>query len=108
MEAGRSGAVSCGGGVWCAEAGSWLEVVREEMAWAAVLLYNLSMLVVSGYLDGSFCSSCFGFFWLISAFFWRLCSRKTAYNVRFETAPPSIGTLLDQNKRPSKGSSQAA
>jgi hypothetical protein len=29
-----------------------------------------------------FLSSCFGFFWLISAFFWRLCFRKIAYNVR--------------------------
>jgi hypothetical protein len=58
--------------------GSWLAVAREEMAkkmaWAAALLYNLSMLVASGYLDGSIC--------LLSKFLRCLCSRKPAYNVR--------------------------
>jgi hypothetical protein len=69
-------------GVLQQKLGSWLAVVREEMAWAAALLYNLSMLVVSGYLDGSFCLLVSAFFWLISAFLWRLCFRKIAYNVR--------------------------
>jgi hypothetical protein len=69
-------------GVLQQKLGSWLAMVREEMAWAVGLLYNLSMLVVSGYLDGSFCLLVSAFFWLISAFLWRLCSRKVAYNVR--------------------------
>jgi hypothetical protein len=69
-------------GVLQQKLGSWLAVVREEMAWAVALLYNLSMLVVSGYLDGSFCLLVSAFFWLISAFLWRLCFRKIAYNVR--------------------------
>jgi hypothetical protein len=73
-------------GVLQQKLGSWLAVVQEEMAkkmaWAAALLYNLSMLVVSGYLDGSFCLLVSAFFWLISAFLCRLCSRKTAYNIR--------------------------
>jgi hypothetical protein len=55
-------------GVLKQKLGSWLAVVREEMAkkmaWAAALLYNLSMLVVSGYLDGSFCLLLLAFFWL--------------------------------------------
>jgi hypothetical protein len=61
-------------GVLKQKLGSWLAVVREEMAWATALLYNLSMLAVSGYLDGSFC--------LLSVFLRCQCSRKPAYNVR--------------------------
>ena len=49
---------------------------------AAALLYNLYLLVVSGYLDGSFCPLVSGLFGPVLAFLWRLCSRKIAYNIR--------------------------
>ena len=58
------------------------EEMAKKMALAAALLYNLYLLVVSGYLDGSFCLLVSAFFWLVLAFFWRLCSRKIAHNIR--------------------------
>jgi len=52
--------------------GSWSAAVREEMAkkmvLAAALLYNLYMLAVSGYLDGSLCILLSAFFWFIASF----------------------------------------